>query len=82
MTTCRYRSKEDEDFFAVYDGHGGDKASLFAAQRHPEILAEQLSELEAGIAKSHAHHLSRSHLYSYKCSLSTNRKRGESLAAR
>jgi len=52
VTTCRYRSKEDEDFFAVYDGHGGDKASLFAAQRHPEILAEQLSELEAGNAKT------------------------------
>jgi len=47
VTRCKYRSKDDEDFFAVYDGHGGDKASIYAAQRHPEILAEQLSELEA-----------------------------------
>jgi len=47
VTNCKYRGREDEDFFAVYDGHGGDKASLYAAQRHGEILAEQLAELEA-----------------------------------
>lgn len=28
-------------FFAVYDGHGGDKVALFAGQRVHEIIAKQ-----------------------------------------
>eukprot|EP01089_Gocevia_fonbrunei_P004862 TRINITY_DN1493_c0_g1_i1.p1 TRINITY_DN1493_c0_g1~~TRINITY_DN1493_c0_g1_i1.p1 ORF type:complete len:266 (+),score=71.21 TRINITY_DN1493_c0_g1_i1:348-1145(+) len=41
-----FRTTSDEGFFAVYDGHGGEKAAQYAAKRHPEILEEQLKGCE------------------------------------
>lgn len=38
------RENENEDFFAVYDGHGGREASSFASQNLHRILAAKLDE--------------------------------------
>ncbi|KAJ4453622.1 putative protein phosphatase 2C [Paratrimastix pyriformis] len=37
-----FRGHEDEDFFAVFDGHGGHDASEFAAENMHVILAQHL----------------------------------------
>jgi len=48
VTKANFRGVEGDAYLAVFDGHGGDKAALYAAKRHPEILEDQLRELEAG----------------------------------
>jgi serine/threonine protein phosphatase PrpC len=47
VTLCGYRGNETDDYLAVFDGHGGDKAAQYAAKRHHDILEEQLKALEA-----------------------------------
>ncbi|KAL6046145.1 PPM-type phosphatase domain-containing protein [Balamuthia mandrillaris] len=42
VCTVNYRNIAENEYVAVFDGHGGDKAALQAAKRHPEILAEEL----------------------------------------
>jgi len=41
-----FRQKFDEDYVAVFDGHGGTQASHFAAETHYKILEELLNETQ------------------------------------
>ena len=52
VTLCGYRGNETDDYLAVFDGHGGDKAAQYAAKRHHDILEEQLKALEAARAEA------------------------------
>lgn len=42
----KLRGREDEDFVAVYDGHGGRSASEFAAKHLHGVLVQKLEEFE------------------------------------
>jgi serine/threonine protein phosphatase PrpC len=37
-----FRSKENEDLFVVFDGHGGKDCAEYAARNIPKKLAESL----------------------------------------
>ena len=39
-----FRGNEDEDFFAVFDGHGGQCVSEFCAIHSPRVIEEALYE--------------------------------------
>eukprot|EP01119_Soliformovum_irregulare_P012019 TRINITY_DN3088_c0_g1_i1.p1 TRINITY_DN3088_c0_g1~~TRINITY_DN3088_c0_g1_i1.p1 ORF type:complete len:393 (+),score=108.80 TRINITY_DN3088_c0_g1_i1:779-1957(+) len=38
-----FRGKEDEDFFGIFDGHGGHDASKFVSENLATILAEKMT---------------------------------------
>lgn len=42
----KLRGRDDEDFVAVYDGHGGRAASEFAAKHLHEVLVQKLEEFD------------------------------------
>lgn len=42
----RLRNRDDEDFVAVYDGHGGKDVSLFAGKHLHQYLVKFLTESE------------------------------------
>jgi hypothetical protein len=42
-----FRGKEDEDFVAVFDGHGGRAAAEYAAKHLHQVLAEKLSTMSS-----------------------------------
>ncbi|KAJ4458920.1 putative protein phosphatase 2C [Paratrimastix pyriformis] len=42
-----FRGRPDEDFFAIFDGHGGRDAADFAAENLPIILAQHLNAGQA-----------------------------------
>jgi len=46
----RFRSKEDEDFVAIFDGHGGKEAAEFASKNLHPILIEQLNKTSDPVA--------------------------------
>ena len=47
MTLCgRYRGQEDEDLFAVFDGHGGQCVAEFAAIHAPRVIEQALAEAQ------------------------------------
>src|SRR3989338_2235146 len=41
-----FRGRPDEEYWAVFDGHGGDRAAAVAKERHPQILAQLLNKLD------------------------------------
>lgn len=43
----KFRGKEDEDFIAIFDGHGGDAASKFANQHLHKILETKMNQMTA-----------------------------------
>ena len=47
MTLCgRYRGQEDEDLFAVFDGHGGQCVAEFAAIHAPRVIEQALANAQ------------------------------------
>lgn len=40
------RMRENEDYFAVFDGHGGPEASAFAAKHLHDLLDSNLGNYE------------------------------------
>ena len=45
-----FRGNEDEDFFAVFDGHGGQCVSEFCAIHSPRVIEEALAAAEGSSA--------------------------------
>eukprot|EP01113_Clastostelium_recurvatum_P026548 TRINITY_DN3186_c0_g1_i3.p1 TRINITY_DN3186_c0_g1~~TRINITY_DN3186_c0_g1_i3.p1 ORF type:complete len:575 (-),score=190.79 TRINITY_DN3186_c0_g1_i3:138-1862(-) len=41
-----YRDRETDDYFGLFDGHGGREVADFAAQHLHEVLAEHLQEVD------------------------------------
>jgi len=41
---CGYRG--EDEYYAVFDGHGGSLASKFSVEHHPDLLDEMLSDVD------------------------------------
>ncbi|GKT26800.1 Protein phosphatase 2C family like protein [Aduncisulcus paluster] len=50
----RFRGKEHEHLFAVFDGHGGRESAELASDVMPQLLAARMNELESATGKSMA----------------------------